>query len=108
MATIQEMKFVLDENYVEVTTILEDPSDPKGIENYSHWSLRDSYYERLYLNKALPLELTAFEIINSFNGNRIYVNWLLFGDDKILINGTPANPSGFENFLRKYTAKYEN
>ena len=104
MATIATIDLQLVNNYVEVITTFEAPEGEKPIIKNSHWSLKDSYFQRLYLITSKPEEITGIEIINTITGGRLYISYTELDEGKIILSGEPTNPSGLLNFLSKYTA----
>jgi len=104
MATIATIELELVNNYVEVITTYEAPKGEKGIIKNSRWSLKDSYFQRLYLNTSKPEEITDIEIINTITGGRLYITYTQLDEGKISVSGEAIDSDGLLNFLSKYTA----
>lgn len=106
MATITQIELELSNNYVNLTTTFEEPAVPKPIQyqKTQHWSLKDSYFDRLYLNTNKPNEVVGIEIINTITGGRLYITYTQLDEGIVSLNGEPINSDGLINFLSKYTA----
>ena len=104
MATVSRIDLELANNYVEITTTYEAPKGEKGIIKNSNWSLKYSYFQRLYLSTSKPEEITEVEIINTITGNRIYITYTQLDEGIVSLNGEPIDSDGLINFLSKYTA----
>ena len=105
MVTISQIELELINNYVEITTSYAAPKgDPIPEPKIQHFSLKDSYFDRVYLNASKPNEFTDIEITNSINGNIIYFNLILIDQGLVYLNGEPVYLEGVLDFLSKYTA----
>ena len=95
----------LKNNYVQLTTHFETPKgEPIVQSKKTHWSLKDSYFQSVNLNTSKPDEATDIEIINSFNGARIYINLEMVEAEKIYLDGNAIDKDSLIDFLSKYTA----